>query len=466
MTTTPHEPPLPPVELDALGLGTALLTTEGVVLGANTVAASLGLRAGGRARPETLVPLLAALAANPGANCEVPIQFAGSGRWNARVRDAGGRLHLVLSPAPAATIGNCVATLESVLDSTPDGIMVIDRDRRVRFFNRACGELLGRDPRAVLESNCVCGEVTGCHARDGQSLASQLCPAKELFESDGAAAPGRTTAEMLYSNSRGEERWIETNYSAIRNAEGVVEHVVGVIRDVGERKELEQRLHQTQKLAALGELTAGIAHEIKNPLGIILSSVEVILSDSRPEAMRREAATFIKEEVQRIDGRIRSFLAFARPQPLQCEPTVLNGLVRRTVKSLDVVAGGVEVTVRCDAPEVVLHIDPDQVRQALLNLLLNALEAMGGSGRLVVGTSVVGSQVQLTVEDSGPGIPVELQEKIFNPFFTTKPTGTGLGLALVHRIATAHEGRVTVHDSALGGARFVMSFPVGVARCR
>jgi PAS domain S-box-containing protein len=346
---------------------------------------------------------------------------------------------------------------DRILNSTPDGIMVIDPDRRIRIFNRACGDLLGRDPNEVMRSNCMCGDVVNCHLEDGTSLATTtLCPAKDLFEGHVESQ----VEEMLATTASGAQRWIETSYSPVRNDRGEVEFVIGILRDVHERKRLESRLREAEKLASLGELTAGIAHEIKNPLGILLSSVELILDESRPRQIQREAAEFIREEVKRLDDRIRGFLRFARPSPTRLEPTVLNGLLRRMAEGFrqgfpDAV---IELDLQC--PEFIVMVDPDQMQQVMTNLVLNALEATPASPRLLIATGCQGDEICLEVHDSGPGIPREIRSQVFNPFFTTKAEGTGLGLSIVMQIAMAHGGQVTVSESSLGGALIAITLPI------
>ncbi|MBI5155213.1 PAS domain-containing protein [Candidatus Poribacteria bacterium] len=347
---------------------------------------------------------------------------------------------------------------ERILDSTPDGIMVIDPQRHVRIFNRACGELLGRDPGEVIRTGCACGEVVGCHMRDGTPLSgNQLCPANELF----LGTRHHQVEEMLTTTAAGEERWIETSYSAILDPSGKVEFVIGILRDVHERKRLEDRLRQSEKLASLGELTAGIAHEIKNPLGIILSSVEIILDEARPRDMQREAARFIRDEVRRLDARVRSFLSFARPQPAHLQPVLLNGLIRRTVAGSAPAFEGVALEMDLEQPEAIVALDEDQIRQVLTNLILNAAEAVSGRGRILVRTRTKATSLVLEVHDDGPGVPVDSRIRIFDPFYTTKANGTGLGLSIVSQIANAHEATACALDSTiLGGACFRLALPL------
>jgi PAS domain S-box-containing protein len=407
--------------------------------------------------PDLLAEALAgALAGRTGllgeeARVDFPGPFARSFRLV--IRPLGGGAGLFFLPADDPE--RVRAHYERILESATDGIMVIDRERRVRVFNAACGVLLGRTPAEVLRTNCVCGGVVRCHLEDGTSLADHLCPARDLF----AGAATHRVEEMLATNAAGQERWIETHYSAVRDAAGGVEFVVGVLRDVHERKLLEQRLAQSEKLAALGELTAGIAHEIKNPLGVILSSVEIILDESRPCEMRREAATFIGEEVRRLDNRLRAFLAFARPTPAHPEPTVLNGLVRRTIKGFEAAWPDVRFELDLGVPESIVELDPDHLGQMLTNLVLNAAQAMGGRGTVRVTTRTGETNVEVSIEDNGPGVPEAMRRRIFDPFYTTKADGTGLGLSIVCQLAAAGGGTVRLVPGDLGGARFVLTLP-------
>lgn len=369
--------------------------------------------------------------------------------------DIGGFPHAGLFFLPCGDAAQVRARYERILESATDGIMVIDPDRRVRIFNRACGELLGRAPEDVIRTNCVCGEVVNCHMEDGTSLAAQLCPARELFSGNG----GHQVEEMLATNAAGEERWIETHYSAIRDDNGNVEFVVGIMRDVHDRKLLEQRLAQSEKLAALGQLTAGIAHEIKNPLGVILSSVEIILDEQRPKEMHREAAHFIKEEVQRLDHRLRAFLAFARPTPAHPEPVVLNSVIRRIAKGFEATWPAMTFELDLAAAESIVQLDADHFGRMLTNLLLNAVQALPGTGTIRIRTRADDGGVRVAVEDNGPGVPEALRRQILDPFFTTKADGTGLGLAIVCQLAASNGASLRVCASDLGGARFVLTFP-------
>lgn len=355
-----------------------------------------------------------------------------------------------------------------LLDSTPDGVMVIDRARRIRFINRAGAEMLGRDAGAIVASNCMCHDAVNCHLTSGESLAGELCPARGVFDGTEAAS----TSQMLMTTAGGEARWIETSYSTVRDERGEVAHVVGVLRDVHDRKRLEARVQESEHRAMLGDLTASIAHEIKNPLGILLSACEIVLDESRPRAMHREAAQFLKEEVKRLDERMRTFLNFARPVALQTEPVVFNSFVRRMAERLLMPSSRVGMSFDFAPPDYIVAVDPDQMQLVLTNLVVNAYEAIYGEavdiaqcgGELLLRTLVEDGKLVLEVHDSGPGIDDQVRPRLFTPFFTTKARGSGLGLALVAKIIAAHGGTITAQRSArLGGACLRVVLPLANA---
>ncbi|PKO17485.1 hypothetical protein CVU37_08305 [candidate division BRC1 bacterium HGW-BRC1-1] len=163
---------------------------------------------------------------------------------------------------------NHLPRLETVLDSSSDGIFIVNRENHIVYFNLACERLTGWRREAAVMETWECANVLRCHTESGESMGSEsLCPAKLFFRSDSIPEPH----EMLITTNSGKEKWIETNYSPIRGEGGEVEFIVAIIRDIDERKQLEAQLVQNRNLASLGQLTSGIAHEIKNPLSIIMA---------------------------------------------------------------------------------------------------------------------------------------------------------------------------------------------------
>lgn len=352
--------------------------------------------------------------------------------------------------------------LERVLDSSADGVFIVNRDNQIIYFNPACERLTGwqRSQGAVLVHEC--SDVMRCHTETGESMGSDaLCPAKLMVQR--GAVP--SAHEMLINTRSGAEKWIETSYSPIRNAAGEIEYVVGIMRDIDERKRLEAQLAQSRNLAMMGQLVSGIAHEIRNPLGIIMSSVEVILDSSRKPRERREAAMFIKDEVHRLDARVRDFLAFARPRPVLAERVDLHALLRTLLLSyVSMENDRFEIETSFCIGHPVVEADPDQLRQVFLNLIINADQAMPAGGRLSVETKSDGSTVTVRFCDTGPGIRSEHLPRIFDPFFTTKQRGTGLGLSIAHQIVVAHRGKLVAHNHSDGvGAVFEVTLPAATA---
>jgi signal transduction histidine kinase len=239
-------------------------------------------------------------------------------------------------------------------------------------------------------------------------------------------------------------------------------HVVRRVADVAESLQRHQReMLRAEQLAAVGQLAAGVAHEVRNPLASIKLLVESALRRPGAGGLTCEDLQVILGEVVRLETTVRGFLGFARPaQPC-----------RRACDLRDVVAGPVElvrvrarqqgVAVETAAPNdpVAAEVDRDQLCTVLVNLLLNALDAMPAGGRLDVGLTAVGEEVRLRVADTGSGIASEVAARLFTPFTTTKPTGTGLGLSISRRIVEDHGGRLGGANRPGGGAEFTIVLP-------
>ncbi len=228
------------------------------------------------------------------------------------------------------------------------------------------------------------------------------------------------------------------------------------------------RLVQSEKLAALGQLATAIAHEVRNPLAVIRSAAQGLSEAAAPgDAEAQRACTFITAEIDRLSNVISSLLAFARPPQLAPRAVPVAALFDRALllAADDLAESGVRV--RRDAADVpAVHADPDLVCQVLLGLLANAAEVVPAGGEIALEARPADGAVELAVADSGPGVAPELRERVFEPFFTTRPRGTGLGLAVARQIVEAHGGRIAVADRPGGGARFVIRLPIASAAAR
>ena len=232
-------------------------------------------------------------------------------------------------------------------------------------------------------------------------------------------------------------------------------------------KQAQAEARRAERLAALGQLSAGLAHEIRNPLGVIKGSAELLnqkLGESDP--LSSELAGYIYTEVNRVSALVGRFLDFARPSQLELHAEDLAQVMDRSLRAVAQQGASALVEVHCDyqagLPSVM--IDPELCEQAFTNLVLNACEAIGDQGgelwiRIHRASEGNGERVVAEIEDSGPGVAPELKEQIFNPFFTTKKTGVGLGLAIVSKIVDAHGGQLTLSSQPGRGACFRLAFP-------
>lgn len=226
-------------------------------------------------------------------------------------------------------------------------------------------------------------------------------------------------------------------------------------------KKRDRQIMQSEKLAALGEMAASFVHGIRNPLGIILGAAET-LKKNISSSVQSEMIQFISEESERINQMLSNFLEFAKPKPPAFQETNLQDILRRTVDliSLSARERGVQILQEYPEENISLHLDPEQIREAILNLEMNALEAMpqGGVLRLVL-SKRDNKEVIIRVSDTGQGIPAGLESKIFDPFFTTKEQGTGLGLTIVHMVVKNHGGTISVAPNNGKGTTFTITLP-------
>ncbi|RJP18258.1 MAG: HAMP domain-containing protein [Candidatus Abyssobacteria bacterium SURF_5] len=255
-------------------------------------------------------------------------------------------------------------------------------------------------------------------------------------------------------------------------------------------RELEHEMQRRNRLAALGELSAGVAHEIRNPLGIIKNSAEMLRDRIQDDAKRRELTDFIVEEVARLNKVVTDFLLFARPLEPDLEPVDINTVLEHTLAFLKSDSRPDQVRIERKLAEGLPKVlaDPEQCRQVFLNLFMNAFQAMNGKGTISVETrpspqpplfpertpesndyspAFPSSSVQepkkmvdVVISDTGTGIQTELLPRIFDPFFSTKDEGAGLGLSLVHKIIENHNGRIKVTSKPGAGTTFIISLPV------
>lgn len=228
-----------------------------------------------------------------------------------------------------------------------------------------------------------------------------------------------------------------------------------------ELQESQERLLRSERFAAVGEAAAYVSHEIKNPLMVIGGLAHQVARRLEDHPELQEKLRLIREEVRRLESFLGDLRDFTRPAQPTMTSVNLNQVIREVERLLESEAKkrGVEIVEDLDSRLPPVSADPNQMKQVLLNLMKNALEAMDGGGRLVLKSGAEESQVWFSVTDTGVGMTPEIMAKIFNPFFTTKDKGTGLGLAVIHKIITDHHGSILVDSTPGQGSTFVVKLP-------
>jgi len=254
--------------------------------------------------------------------------------------------------------------------------------------------------------------------------------------------------------------WVDTTIVPFLDAREKPYQYIAIRADITARKAAEDRLAQQAALARVGQMAAVVAHEVRNPLAGIKGAVQVLMS-RRPETDPERS--IMRDVVARIDALgdlINDLMIFARPRPPQPATFPLQPLLLEAITMLRRDPAGASLEVTVDGPDPALTADPDLMRATLLNLLLNAAQAMGGRGRIAVSIAQSDERCVLEVRDSGPGIPLELREQVFEPFFTTKARGGGLGLPIARRTAELHGGTLTLTAPDTGGTIFTLTIPL------
>lgn len=222
-----------------------------------------------------------------------------------------------------------------------------------------------------------------------------------------------------------------------------------------------EQLRRADRLSALGELSAGLAHEIRNPLGSIEGAVKILGRRELPEDTRQEFTDLAHREVERLKGLLTNFLEFARPQPPRRAASDVNLLLESVVKLALETASMADVNFRIETSEELpsVLIDQEQIKQVLVNLVINAVQAMPAGGQIALRAVQGAENIRIEIQDEGTGIPLEDLERVFDPFFTTRSQGTGLGLSIAYQIVTQHGGHITAKQNPERGMTFAVTLP-------
>jgi PAS domain S-box-containing protein len=363
-----------------------------------------------------------------------------------------------------AALRQSVATGQALLESASEGILLIDAGGRITLVNAAAERMFGYTRAELLNQGL-------------ERLLPERTRATHVVHRTGYFAEPRVRPmglgiDLAGRRKDGLEFPVEISLSYVESPQGML--AMAFITDITARKRAEaelrqqrETLYQTEKMAALGTLSAGIAHEMNNPLGIITTRIEVMLLEAEGQKLPPQVIEDLQvlhrasQRVARIAASLRSF---ARQSPGERGAVDLNAVVEETLllmqKPLATDNVRVFTTLAANLPPV--HGDANALHQVLMNLLSNAREAMGGGGEIRVETGPAGDRpgwIRLVVADTGPGMPRETLARIFEPFFTTKSSGTGLGLSVTYGIIQDHGGHVDVQSEPGRGTTFTLSFP-------
>src|SRR5438309_1727410 len=343
---------------------------------------------------------------------------------------------------------------ENILRSVSSGVITFTREGVVTTFNDAAGRILRLNQEDVIGKTC--DEVFGANSTVAGLLKRCLSTGEAI-----------TREEFELRLPHGGRFWIGVSTTLLKDRVGRLIGTTFVCTDLTEIKALQEQVEMRERMTVLGQMSAGIAHEFRNLMGTILGAAKLIARQTPPDSPVHESIQTVTHVISDMDHLITQFLNFAR----KTDPDLklvdmgpwLKRVVEQVLEQLPPPHPHVEVTCFPDVPRI--RIDEVLMRQALGNLVQNAVEAMSDGGRLTVSAGLrppLGRrrEVEVRVSDTGAGIPQDRLGKIFLPFFTTKPKGTGLGLALVHKIVLLHNGRIDVESQERKGTTFRILLPI------
>jgi PAS domain S-box-containing protein len=344
--------------------------------------------------------------------------------------------------------------LRAYLESAPDGIYINDLKGTFLYGNKKAEEIMGYKREELI----------------GKSfLKLELLPGKHLAKAGKLLvlnAMGKPTGPDEFDLIRkdGSRICVEISATPIKQEKETV--VIGLVRDITERKKMEEQLIVTDRLASIGELASGIAHELNNPLTSVIGFSDLLLKTDVPDDIKGDLS-IINKEAKRTAGIVRNLLTFAREHPEEKQPVNINKVVQEVLelRAYEQKVNNIQVNTHfaADLPEIIA--DGFQLHQVFTNIIINAEHFMieaHGRGNLTITTERIGDVIRASFADDGPGIAKENLGHLFDPFFTTKEVGkgTGLGLSICHGIITAHDGKIYAESGPGKGATFVVELPL------
>ena len=348
--------------------------------------------------------------------------------------------------------------IDHLLQDLEDAVFIFNREFRLVFASGSVEKFLGRDRSdlpgqsvsAVFPPSTTLGLLVAQSSQNGRAIRNRRVPLAAAGQAVAGLAVVLLSVDIL-----------ETLPGGPAGAGGILVRV----RDPEAQRKIGRELQTADRLTAISRITSGVAHEVKNPLNAILLHVEVARSKlSSGEMDVSEQMEIISREILRLDRVVRTFLDFTRPVELQLDNVLLQDLVREIVELArpQTDAANIRVSVQQEADGVEVRVDRDLLKQAVLNVVVNAMQAMPEGGELRFESSASKDNAELRISDTGPGIPPELRDKIFRLYFSTKSEGSGIGLAMTFRIVQIHDGTIDFTSEPGKGTTFVICLPIAV----
>jgi PAS domain S-box-containing protein len=340
--------------------------------------------------------------------------------------------------------------LQAIFDGITDGLIIVDRDFRVVAVNKAEAAFLGRTPQELVGKPCY--EVY-CRGEG----ACEMCPAHETFATGKPALVSRMEHESGYHR-----KGVDVYTFPVKDENGETVQAIQYIKDITERIKLQTQLREVEQMTGIGQMAANVAHEIRNPLIALGGFARQLHEALDKDDPRREYTSIMLEEVTRLEQILREQLTLERHLQPVLAPVDINQILRDVWKLLS--HGMLSSSVRlignlADGLPLTMG-DANQLKQAFLNVIGNSVQSMPDGGRIEVTTEQMGQRITITVADNGPGIPKDVMNKLFVPFFTTRKSGSGLGMPVTRRIVENHGGTIEVTSEVGKGTTVLISLPL------
>ncbi|MCZ6766413.1 MAG: ATP-binding protein [bacterium] len=341
---------------------------------------------------------------------------------------------------------------DNILKQMSSGVLVCDADGRVLTINPTAEDILEVSRSKVL-------------GQDANSALTEAVPEfAELLRGALETKMRRQRRELTLREGESNELPLGVSLSMMRDEDGRKRGVIALFQDLTEVRRMQSRVRKADRLAAIGELSANIAHELRNPLASISGSIELLYNEVKLSGENKRLMELIMKESGRLDRIITNFLEFARMRPPSADRVHVSHCLEDVIMLLSnnvAVSRMAAIEIEDRAGDVVIKFDEEQMKQVFVNLIINACEVMDDGGRLTVSLKTIDQEwLAIAFKDEGPGISDEVQAHLFEPFFTRKEGGTGLGLAIANKIVAAHGGKIRGKNRAGGGAEFVVLVPL------